>query len=306
MLILSQIFAGNSAAQQVRISSPVRFLALGDSYTIGESVPVKDRWPEQLVNRLEKRGVEVNKLQIIAQTGWRTDNLKDAINDWNLEPTFNMVSLLIGVNDQYQGVDISKYPGNFRNLLETAVSLCGGNKEGVFVLSIPDYGYTPFGQSSQQQISAEINEYNRINQEISAEIGVTYFDITPISREAISTPKYLAPDGLHPSGDMYAAWVDLMFDSAGFKIETTNSNIVNQSNKTPIFPQPATENLHFNLPDNAQEVAIYTSLGSEIYRAALKGQKEIIMNVSDWESGVFFYRIKTAQNEIIGGKFLIE
>jgi lysophospholipase L1-like esterase len=189
--------------------SSISFLALGDSYTIGQSVGVENSWPVQLTGLLIAEGLDVQKPEIIAQTGWTTQDLKKAIAKADLDPTYDLVSLLIGVNDQYQGVDISKYPSNFRFLLEKAVALAGNKPDHVLVLSIPDYGATPFGkQKNSKKISAEIEKYNSISKSIADSLGVHYINITPISEKAKTNPALVAYDGLHPSAKMYKQWVE--------------------------------------------------------------------------------------------------
>lgn len=189
----------------------LRFLALGDSYTIGESVPQNKRWPVQLVDELNQQGFKVAVPKIIAQTGWRTDNLIQAIKeDDSLLSRYDLVSLLIGVNNQYQGKDIAIYKEEFETLLTTAIQMAGNNPGNVFVVSIPDYGKTPFGAQNEQKIEEEINSYNNINKAISEKFEVAYVDITPFSRQAKERSELIAEDNLHPSGLMYTGWVELM------------------------------------------------------------------------------------------------
>jgi acyl-CoA thioesterase I len=190
----------------------VRYLALGDSYTIGQSVLEADRYPVQLKNMLQKEGVLINNPKIIAKTGWRTDNLSSAMDAAKLDSNWALVTLLIGVNNQYQGQNVAQYEQPFRQLLQRAIALAKGKKERVFVVSIPDYAYTLFGENSGNQIniSKEIDDYNAVNEQVAKEMGVTYFNITPISREGLKNPDLVANDGLHPSGKMYGRWVDLM------------------------------------------------------------------------------------------------
>lgn len=187
-----------------------KFLALGDSYTIGESVAEAERWPNQLAAKLKLAAPH-----IIATTGWRTDNLKDAIEAANLKPEYDLVSLLIGVNNQYQGKSIEIYEREFEELLQTSIKLAKGKKKNVFVVSIPDYGYTPFGKAKQEKISEELDQYNAINKRIAAKYGVKYFNITEISRKGLEDAELIAGDGLHPSGKMYAQWVEVIY--SGFK-----------------------------------------------------------------------------------------
>ena len=188
-------------------NNPIKFLALGDSYTIGESVAIEERWPVQLATALREKGFSIEQPQIIATTGWRTDQLKKAIEEAKLKPEYNLVSLLIGVNNQYQGMTSESYIPEFEGLLKIAVELAGGNKENVFVVSIPDYGFTPFGQPRQSEISKALNEYNAINKMITEKMKIRYVNITDISREGIAQPELVAEDGLHPSGKQYQLWV---------------------------------------------------------------------------------------------------
>jgi lysophospholipase L1-like esterase len=149
--------------------------------------------------------------EIIATTGWTTLDLGNGIDTTNPQGPYDLVSLLIGVNDQYQGKDIAHYPERFTTLLNRAVTLAGGRKERVFVLSIPDYAYTPFGQTRDvERISREIDAYNDINRRVTREMDITYFDITPVSRNGLAQPDLVASDGLHPSGSMYQQWVAQM------------------------------------------------------------------------------------------------
>lgn len=190
----------------------IKFLALGDSYTIGESVAAHERWPVQLINALRKKGIVCSDPQIIATTGWRTDDLKHAIEKAKLKPEYTLVSLLIGVNNYYQGKSAESYAPEFEELLHTAIILAGGNKSRVFVVSIPDYGYTPFGKDKQQTISAGIDAFNTVNKSITQKLGVKYIYITDISRKGLTEPDLVTADGLHPSGKMYCTWVEQMGD----------------------------------------------------------------------------------------------
>lgn len=200
--------------QNLTIAPKVKFLALGDSYTIGQSVPVTDRWPVQLIDSLKKRGLSCYDPQIIATTGWRTDDLKNAIVNAHLTPNYTLVSLLIGVNNYYQGKTVESYKPEFEDLLVTAIKLAGGDTSHVFVVSIPDYGYTPFGQPIQKRVSQGIDAFNDANKTIAAKLGVPYFNITDISRNGLAEPDLVAGDGLHPSGKMYSEWVARILNGA--------------------------------------------------------------------------------------------
>ena len=184
------------------------YLALGDSYTIGTSVQPEVRWPAQLANALlAQEGVRLEPLEYVARNGWRTDNLQNALaadppgEDWDL------VSLLIGVNDQYQGFNATGYAGRFRTLLDDAITYAAGDTAHVFVVAIPDYAYTPFG-GGNPEISRELDEFNAIARSICEEYGVPFLDIVAISRQGLDRPELVADDNLHPSGRQYGRWVD--------------------------------------------------------------------------------------------------
>ncbi len=197
---------------QPTIPDTLSYLALGDSYTIGQGVLPNERYPNLLADTLEQLGIPMHKPQIIAQTGWTTANLITAINNAQINTTFDFVSLLIGVNNQYQHKPIAEYQQQFEQLLQKAIVFANNDTSKVVVLSIPDYGYTPFGQANQATISAQIAEFNAINKAIANVYGVQYFDITPISQQALLQPNLVATDELHPSGEMYKQWVALMID----------------------------------------------------------------------------------------------
>jgi lysophospholipase L1-like esterase len=192
-------------------NTPYRFLALGDSYTIGESVDPDERWPAQLAETLQEDGFSIDGPIIVAQTGWTTSDLLAAIEAADPQGPFDLVTLLIGVNNQYQGKDIESYREEFGQLLDAAIGFAGRDSSHVVVLSIPDWSVTPFADGrDRDQIAEAIDLFNLVNREESLAAGVTYVDITPISREAVTNPTLLATDGLHPSGKMYAAWVGVL------------------------------------------------------------------------------------------------
>ncbi|HEY9117097.1 MAG TPA: SGNH/GDSL hydrolase family protein, partial [Roseivirga sp.] len=176
--------------------------------TIGESVDEQMRWPVQLANQLQSDGIEINPPKIIARTGWRTDQLKAAIEaDDELLESYDLVSLLIGVNNQYQGRSVESFTPEFEDLLQKAIQLAGNDKDKVFVVSIPDYGKTPFGASKAEQIERELNDYNAASEQICQQYGVKYFNITAISRQDDPNSVLVADDNLHPSGEQYRQWV---------------------------------------------------------------------------------------------------
>lgn len=187
------------------------FLALGDSYTIGQSVAEAERFPNITAELLKNMGKGTSVPKIIATTGWTTANLLTELNANPPATNYDVVTLLIGVNNQYQNRSISEYRTEFTQLLLKAISYARGNKTHVFVLSIPDYGVTPFAQNSDTaRIAMEIDLFNTVNKEISLANGVQYLDITPISREGKTDNTLHAADGLHPSGKQYRRWANLL------------------------------------------------------------------------------------------------
>jgi lysophospholipase L1-like esterase len=195
--------------------TPIRYLALGDSYTIGESVPPDQRWPVQLTEALEEQGDLVEDLVLVAQTGWTTDELLAGIEERDPQGTFELVTLLIGVNNQYRGGSLAVYEAEFRSLLEQAIGFAGGEAGRVVVLSIPDWSVTEYAQGrDHQRIAREIDQFNAVNRAEAEEAGTRYVDVTSISREAEADASLIAEDGLHPSGEMYRRWVELVLPEA--------------------------------------------------------------------------------------------
>lgn len=192
-------------------SPALSYLALGDSYTIGQSVGIEERFPVQTVNMLRQQGTQINLPVIVATTGWTTGNLLNALAANPPSKNYDLVTLLIGVNNQYQGRSQEEYRTEFSSLLGKAIEYAGGRKSRVFVLSIPDYSVTPFAQNSDTvTISNEIDAFNAINRQISQEAGVRYLNITDISREGRYDAEMNATDGLHPSGKQYREWAALL------------------------------------------------------------------------------------------------
>ncbi|MFT3701446.1 MAG: GDSL-type esterase/lipase family protein [Agriterribacter sp.] len=187
------------------------FLALGDSYTIGQGVAENERFPAQTRGMLNAVGKQINDVQYIATTGWTTTDLQEAIAQQNPQGAFDIVTLLIGVNDQHHLHDTTGYNERFTSLAQKAIALTGNRNNHVFVLSIPDYSVTPFGMiDDTAQIRKEIDLFNSINYRVANELGVNYTDITPVSREALNDASLIANDHLHPSGKMYKEWADLL------------------------------------------------------------------------------------------------
>jgi len=195
----------------------VRFLALGDSYTIGESVPASECWPVRLAAMLRATGTRVADPVIVARTGWTTDELSGGIDAAGLEAGFGLVSLLIGVNNQYRGRSLDEFRLQFRALLARAISFADGEASRVVVVSIPDWGVTPFARRSGRNpatIAGEIDAFNVVGRDEAARAGARFVDITPASRDASTDESLVALDGLHPSGSMYERWAGLVLPQA--------------------------------------------------------------------------------------------
>ncbi|WP_026915400.1 SGNH/GDSL hydrolase family protein [Christiangramia portivictoriae] len=194
------------------------YLALGDSYTIGESVQETERWPVQLTEQLRNRNYEMAAPMIIAKTGWTTsDLLRGMDQNLDVQRDFDLVSILIGVNNQYQGKLITEYEEELRQIFRRAINHSKTLEKGVFAVSIPDYGYTPFGSSNQEKISADIDRFNQVFKRVADEFGVVFYNITPISRDS-SNPDLVASDGLHPSALQYQLWVEQIISGVAEKL----------------------------------------------------------------------------------------
>jgi len=192
------------------------YLALGDSYTIGEAVPQAESFPFQLADQLKEQGIDVEQPVVIAKTGWTTSELEAAIQSAALDQEFDFVTLLIGVNNQYRKESLEVYREEFRTLLNTAVQFAAQDTSRVFVIAIPDWGVTPFGVQSgrgMELIAEEIDAFNAVNKAETLLSGISYTDISADSRLAFSDPDLIASDGLHPSGKMYQDWAQKLSES---------------------------------------------------------------------------------------------
>ena len=192
-------------------AAEVRILALGDSYTIGEGVAEADRWPVRLAAMIRARGVKAGAPTIIAQTGWTTDELSAAIDVARPDSNYDLVTLLIGVNNQYRGRSAEEYRAEFRALLARATGFARGKASHVLVVSIPDWSVTPYAQGRDRAaIARAIDRFNAVNRDEAARVGARYADITPLSRQPAGDSLVVTGDGLHPSAAMYATWISVL------------------------------------------------------------------------------------------------
>ena len=194
---------------------PLQFLALGDSYTIGTGVPLGESWPHQLTGMIENKGITILEPVIIAKRGWSSLDLIQALDRYPPSGQYDLVTLLIGVNDQYGGIKLEYYRENFNTLLDLSIKFSRSAALSVLVLSIPDWSVTPHAQNySHDQIKQELKQFNQLNESAAKDRGVAYLDLTPQSREAAHNPDLLTGDGLHPSGLMYKTWAELVLPPA--------------------------------------------------------------------------------------------
>jgi len=202
-------------SQGVRVpNGPVNYLALGDSYTAGEGVSGSERWPLQLADHLSAAAVPISEVRIVAESGWTTADLIRGITSAGIEKSYDLVSVLIGVNNQFRGFDVALFRKEFQELMEMSISLTDGRSGRILVLSIPDYSVTEYVQVlglDQTRIRNELTAYNEIIKEISEDYGAVFCDITSISRMAGQYPELTAQDGLHPSAAMYEKWVEACY-----------------------------------------------------------------------------------------------
>ena len=194
-----------------RSESPHSFIALGDSYTIGEGVNEDERWPNQFIDFAYENGIEFDQPVIIAETGWKTFDLINAINQTNFTKKFDYISLLIGVNNQFNSRPIDEFEEDLNKLMNEMKSI-KKNDGSIVIISIPDWGYTPYGESSDMgDISEQINLFNSSLRKFAYTNGLKYVDVTQISRRGINEPDLITNDNLHPSGSMYLEWAKKIY-----------------------------------------------------------------------------------------------
>lgn len=305
LLILMLALQGKG--QDLKIPQNLRFLALGDSYTIGQSVTSSARWPNQLRDSLNARSYSIDSVGIIATTGWTTSNLLNAINNQGLaSKNFNLVAVLIGVNNQYQGQPISIYKTQFKQLLDSALIYAQGDTSSVFVVSIPDYGYTPVGQSNQSQISTEIDLYNNINDSITSIHGFKYFNITPISSQGLIDPSLVASDGLHPSEKQYSLWVNLMLEYIDSVATTSSVLHLNRTNLIA-YPNPSHQSITIeNLPHGKNCMINIYDLSGKLVHHSSTSESRYLIDLMSLHSGTYLLEV-WRQNQRIGhSKFILQ
>ncbi len=304
MLGFSQARAQSNPLQ---LKTPVRYLALGDSYTIGQGVPASDRWPVQLADSLQARGIAVDTTAIIASTGWTTGSLLNAINGKNLAgEAYNLISLLIGVNNQYLNIPPNVYRSQFRQLLDSCLAFAGQDTSSIFVVSIPDYAFTPFGNGNTQ-ISGEIDFYNHINDSITATYGITYFDVTPISRSGLSQPELVASDGLHPSGLQYSLWVSLMLEYIDQAL-TSVPEAPPEPGQLHLYPVPASERLFISgLPReiDSWELRVWSSDGHLALRQTCGPGTVPELDLTEWPAGTYVLQALYRGRPMARGRFIV-
>jgi lysophospholipase L1-like esterase len=302
--------------QSIDTTRQVKFLALGDSYTIGQGVTVSERWPMQLATKIAAKVPDVMTPRIIATTGWRTDNLKNGIMNSSLPGYYSLVSLLIGVNDYYQGGSVTTYGVKFEELLKMAIALTNNRPDHVFVVSIPDYGFTPFGKSNQATISTGINLFNAKNEEITKRYNVAYYTITDISRRGLDEPDLVAIDGLHPSGKMYAEWTDRIFNGLKFTKEVPGeepenpdpvTDVEGDQNMIQVFPNPSNHEITIKLinPEQQMFMHVFDSRGMLVLKAS--GDEKSInreLNAKDLPAGLYSYQISFRNQLSQSGKLI--
>ncbi|MFN8416106.1 MAG: SGNH/GDSL hydrolase family protein [Cytophagaceae bacterium] len=205
--------------QPRKSSKSISILCLGDSYTKGEGIDLSLSFPYQLKDSIIQSGYAVSELKVIAQTGWTTNNLIQAVSNASISNSYDIVTLLIGVNNQYQGRSIDEYESEFIQLATEAIEYARGDKSNVLIISIPDYGYTPFGSNNQPAISNAIDLFNSSNKRLADSLGLTYTDITPITRLGLQQPNLVAGDNLHPSGLCYSLWLNQFLPILKMKLQ---------------------------------------------------------------------------------------
>lgn len=260
-LLILGLFS-SAVAQKIRIDQTVTMLALGDSYTIGASVPKSERWPHQFIDELRVLGISADYPDYIATTGWTSRKLLQGLRTrLDTEKRYNLVSILIGVNNQYQGLDISMFETDLMEIIDLALEVTDQDTSRLFILSIPDYAYTPLG-GAQASISKEIDSYNSLKKRIVSRYNIAFIDITPISRLGLGRPELVAADGLHPSGQQYKEWVEQIMP----RLELPLSLNAFDPLETPdpalnVYPNPTDSDLRISSPQELDRIYLFNTHG---------------------------------------------
>lgn len=275
------------SAQEISIDSRVSMLALGDSYTIGQSVSTSERWPHQFIDELRILGVSAEYPDYIATTGWTSRRLLQGMKTMmNRDKDYNLVSILIGVNNQYQRMDISIYEPDLKEIIDLALDLVDQDTSRVFILSIPDYAFTPFGRGSAS-ISREIDEYNAIKKRVASQYNIAFIDITPISRLGLGRPELVAGDGLHPSGIQYQEWVEQLMPRLvpGLTLRASDFDTSPVSPLT-VYPNPTTSEIQVNSTQDIDRIRIFNSTGM-LLKDIRVNSMPLVLDLSQFPEGTY-------------------
>jgi len=282
-------------AQEIRVAPRVEMLALGDSYTIGESVGISGRWPHQFMEALRQLGVTGPDPQYIAVTGWTTGALLSALEGTDFsDREFNLVSVLIGVNNQYQGLDFGLYEPDLREILDRALEIVEGDTSRVFVLSIPDYAFTPFGMNSPG-ISEEINAYNAKKEQVVSEYGMAFVNITAISRQGLADPSLVAPDGLHPSATQYGLWVQEILPRIAPGSVVTGQDSPGSVSGLKVYPNPASGLVILDSSLSLSGARILDLQGKMVFETTVTG-RQVQLDVSGLPAGTYILSVATGHS----------
>lgn len=286
------------SSQQVTVEGRVSMLALGDSYTIGESVKEHERWPHQLITSLRALGVTAEFPDYLATSGWTTRNLLGGMQtELPEDKNYNLVSILIGVNNQYQGIEIASYEPDLREIIDLALEIVDQDSTRLMILSIPDYAYTPFGRGNTS-ISQEIDAYNAIKRRVAKEYGIAFIDVTGISREGLNKPSLVAADGLHPSQEQYALWVQAIIPHLNLA-NSLSGKMDEQDGRRSIqlYPNPAGSLVELNTRHDVDRIRIYNGSGQLVLDQGITGIPARI-DLSGLEGGTYIFcaHLEAARN----------
>lgn len=263
-LLLLGVFS-DALAQKIRIDQSVTMLALGDSYTIGASVPESERWPHQFIDELRVLGISADYPDYIAATGWTTRRLLQSIRtSLDTEKDYNLISILIGVNNQYQRMDISMFEPDLMEIIDKALEVLKQDTSRLLILSIPDYAYTPFGRA-QASISQEIDAYNSLKKTVASRYNIAFIDITPISRLGLGRPELVAGDGLHPSGQQYKEWVEQIMPRLDLPLSLNASDQLGTPDPfLSVYPNPTDSDIWISSTQELDRIYLFNTYGSMV------------------------------------------